>query len=154
MKTGLGLCVRRQTDGGVTTLSKSPAAGHLMQKGIQFIAIRVMFLQDLSTSYRLVKILNGGLMTGVSPVSALGTYPHPTLSCSGGQSQVCLCKSSGKPARMNQMELSHRQAWDPLFSSYSRAGHSNNFYTSRPYLCRFWLCKVKFSTLLLVSLLH
>lgn len=89
MKTRLGLCVRRQTDEGVTTLFKSAVAGHLMPRGIQFIAIRVMFLQDLSASHHLVKMLNGGLMTGVSSGNALGIYPHlsPAACAVGGSAE-------------------------------------------------------------------
>lgn len=67
--------------------------------------------------------------------------PHPLLHVPWGgsvQSPLWVCETSGKAVRMDQMEASPRQAWDPLFSSYSRAGHSTNCYTCRPHLCCFY----------------
>lgn len=50
----------------VTTLFKSTVAGHIMQKEVQFTAIGMMLLEDLSISYCLVKMLNSGVVKGVS----------------------------------------------------------------------------------------
>lgn len=74
--------------------------------------------------------------------------PNPWLHV---PSQLCVCGASGNPVRLNQMESSHRLAWEPLFSSCSRAGHGTNCYSCRPHLRCFWLFKVRFSTLLLVT---
>lgn len=150
MKSRLGPCIRRQTDKSVTTLFKSTVAGHPMQKGIQFIAIWMMFLEDLSVSGRSERSLASGenVKWWINDRKSVIWEcfwnlppPHPLLHVQWGgsvQSLLWVCETSGKAVRMDQMEASPRQAWDPLFSSYSRAGHSTNCYTCRPHLCCFY----------------
>lgn len=96
MKSRLGPCIRRQTDKSVTTLFKSTVAGHPMQKGIQFIAIWMMFLEDLSVSGRSERFLASGenvkwWITDRKSViwECFWKHPHLTLCCMCSGEALC-----------------------------------------------------------------
>lgn len=87
-----------------------------MQKQVQFTAIRIVILEDLGSSYCLVKMLSGGQIQECHLIAATSTScvscecfrnlpsSNPVLHLQQGgpmQGQLWVCKTWGNPVMMN-----------------------------------------------------